>query len=98
MTRILLTVLLPLLLPTLLYVVWLATARPAHEAHPPGSARRLPLPWPWLLAAGIGLVALLLYRAEGRIEGVPDGVYVPPKYIDGKVVPGHLVPAVPDKP
>jgi hypothetical protein len=98
MTRILLTVLLPLLLPTLLYVLWLATARPAHQAHPAGSAERRPLPWPWLLAIGLGLMALLLYRAESRVSGVPDGVYVPPKYMDGQVVPGHLVPPVPGKP
>jgi hypothetical protein len=95
MTRIVLTVLLPLLLPTLLYVVWLATARPAHPA---GPAERRPLPWPWLLAAGLGLVTLMLYLAESRLSGVPDGIYVPPRYIDGEVVPGHLVPAAPSKP
>jgi Family of unknown function (DUF6111) len=91
--RVVLTVLLPLLLPTLLYVLWLATARPASLA---GPAPR-PLPWPWLLAAGLGLVAVLFYLAGTRLGGAPDAVYVPPKYTDGEIVPGHLVPAEPGK-
>jgi hypothetical protein len=96
MTRIALTVLLPLLLPTLLYVLWLAMARPAHQVRLPPVERRA-LPWPWLLAIGLGLAALVLYRAESRLSGATEGVYVPPKYVDGQVVPGHLVPADPGK-
>jgi drug/metabolite transporter (DMT)-like permease len=97
MTRLVLTVLLPLLLPTLLYVLWLAAAGPAHPAHPGGAPPRRPLPWPWLLAAGLLLMAAMLYFVGTRLGGTPDGVYVPPKYIDGQVVPGHLVPAEPGK-
>jgi hypothetical protein len=100
MTRLVLTVLLPLLLPTLLYVLWLAAAgpaHPAHPAHPAGASPRRPLPWPWLLAAGLLLTAAMLYLVGTRLGGTPDGVYVPPKYIDGQVVPGHLVPAEPGK-
>jgi hypothetical protein len=89
MTRILLTIVVPLLLPTLLYLLWLAAARHATFAAP-GVWRALP--WPWLVGAGVALAALMLYVIGTRIGGSPQGIYVPPQYIDGRVVPGHIVP------
>jgi hypothetical protein len=89
MTRIVLTIALPLLLPTLLYLLWLLAARRAVLAAPePWRA----LPWPWLVGAGVVLAALMLYVIGTRIGGSPQGVYVPPQYIDGRVVPGHVEP------
>jgi hypothetical protein len=89
MIRILLTIVLPLLLPTALYLVWLVAARRVEFAAP-GPWRALP--WPWLLAVGLALAAVVLFVVGTRIGGSPQGVYVPPKYIDGKVVPGHVEP------
>jgi hypothetical protein len=87
MIRVLLTVVLPLLLPTALYLLWLL------------AAQRLPLaapgPWrasPWLVGIGLALVAAMLYFIGARVGGSPQGVYVPPRYIGGEVVPGHVVP------
>lgn len=88
--RIFLTIVLPLLLPTLLYVLWLVTARRAQLAGPqPWRA----LPWPWLAAAGVIATALLLFYLRVNLGGSGQGVYVPPRYIDGRIVPGHLEPA-----
>lgn len=92
MTRVFLTIVLPLLLPTLLYVFWLVAVRRAEFAGPEPWRT---LPWPWLVAAGVLLTALLLYFVSVRVGGSPQGVYVPPQYIDGRVVPGHVVPAAP---
>jgi hypothetical protein len=89
MTRILLTIAVPLLLPTLLYLLWLAAARRTVLAAP---APWRALPWPWLVGAGVALAAVMLYLVGTRIGGSPRGVYVPPQYIDGRVVPGHVVP------
>jgi chromate transport protein ChrA len=88
MIRILLTVVLPFVLPTLLYVVWISTMRHAAPATP---APRPALPWVWLVAAGVLLTALLLFLVNLRL-GTSDGTYVPPHFIDGRVVPGEVVP------
>ena len=92
MIRILLTIVLPLLLPTLLYMLWLVASRRTALAAP--SPWR-DLPWIWLAAAGIVLAALLLFFINVRVGS--QGIYVPPKYIDGRVVPGHVVPAEPGR-
>jgi uncharacterized protein DUF6111 len=92
MIRILLTIVLPLLLPTLLYLLWLAASRRAALA---GPAPWRDLPWVWLAAAGVALAALLLFFINIRVGS--QGTYVPPQYIDGRVVPGHVVPAEPAK-
>ncbi len=93
MTRILLTIVLPLLLPTLVYVLWLAATRRAALA---GPAPWQALPWVWLVGAGVALAALLLFIIGVHV-GSPEGTYVPPRYIDGRVVPGHIVPAEPGR-
>jgi len=92
MIRILLTIVLPLLLPTLLYLLWLAASRRAAFAMP---VPWRDMPWVWLAAAGIVLAALLLFFINVRVGS--QGAYVPPKYIDGRIVPGHVVPAEPHK-
>ena len=92
MIRILLTIVLPLLLPTLLYLLWLTASRRAAWAAP---APWRDMPWVWLAAAGIVLAALLLFFINVRVGS--QGAYVPPKYIDGRIVPGHVVPAEPHK-
>jgi hypothetical protein len=89
MIRVLLTVVAPLLLPTLLYLLWLVVAQRVPLGGP-GPWRALP--WPWLVGIGLVLVAAMLYFIGTRVGGSPQGVYVPPRYIDGEVVPGHVVP------
>jgi hypothetical protein len=94
-TRILISIVLPLLLPTLVYILWLAATRRAALAGP--SAWQA-MPWPWLVTAGVVLAGLLLYVVNVRIGDSGQGRYVPPQYIDGRVVPGHVVPADPARP
>lgn len=89
MIRILLTIVLPLLLPTAVYLLWVV----AVQRVPFGaSAQWRALPWPWLVGIGVVLVAAMLYVLGTRVGGPPLGIYVPPQYIDGQVVPGHVVP------
>ncbi|HJT05802.1 MAG TPA: DUF6111 family protein [Stellaceae bacterium] len=92
MIRILLTIVLPLLLPTLLYLLWLTASRRAALAAP---APWRDMPWVWLAAAGVVLAALLLFFVHIGVGS--RGTYVPPKYIDGRVVPGHIVPGEPGR-
>jgi hypothetical protein len=85
MTRVLLTVILPLIAPTALYVLWSLTFSKAEAA----SQVRLPIAWlalaGALLAAGI-LVIVVQFGGGG------EGVYVPPHLSNGDIVPGHIEP------
>ncbi len=82
MTRILLTYVLPLLLPTALYLLWLRFA---------GGGARREVPWMWLAIAGLGLAAMVL-SGLALSGGDKDGIYEPPHVENGKIVPGHVRP------
>jgi hypothetical protein len=92
MLRILATIIIPLLLPTMLYLLWLAAVRHLRLAN---VAPWRSLPWAWLAGAGIVLAAAMLYAIGTRLGGERQGIYVPPQWIDGKIVPGHVEPAAP---
>jgi len=93
MIRVLLTIILPLLLPTLLYLLWVLTMRRDNLSAGAQPLRDLPLVW--LAVAGVALVALVLVVASVRFGGGSSGVYVPPTTVNGQIVPGHVVPAQP---
>lgn len=90
MIRIALTILLPLLLPTLVYVIWLATLARGQPAGLP-LPRQGP-PWIWLAAGGVVLAAIALAVLNVGVGGSPEGTYVPPHAVDGHVIPGHVIP------
>jgi len=89
MGRVWLTVILPLFLPTILYVVWAVAMQRGGRA---GLQRS----WPWLVIAGVAFSGFVLLGAWFRSGGGGTGGYVPPHVEDGRVVPGRLVP--PDAP
>lgn len=85
--RLLLTVLLPLLAPTLIYLAWVAV-RVRNGAPPP--VRR---PWLWLAVGGVAFLMLVL-AAWALSEGAPPHArYVPAHLEDGRLVPGATIPA-----
>jgi hypothetical protein len=90
--RIFLTIIVPFLIPTLLYVLWQLAVRRAPLG--PGGLW-LAMPWPWLALVGLALAALLLYGINVRVGSAPQGTYVAPQLIDGRIVPGHVVPTDP---
>ena len=88
MPREFLTLFVPLLLPTVLYLVWLhAVRRP-----PAGAAGWRRLPWAWLALGGVALTALVLFVVTVQFGSTRPGVYVPPRVEDGRIVPGHIEP------
>ena len=90
MSRILLQYLLPLVLPTLLWLTWyLAIGR--HRLTPDGTASKLQHgPWFWLILAGVVLLGgSLVYTALSRGYD-PAGTFVPPRWEGGRVVPGRV--------
>lgn len=91
MSRAFLTVILPLLLPTALYLLWALAMRRAQAVEIGDLLRSLP--WPWLAAAGVALVmAVLILVAFGFGRSADTAHYVPPRTVDGKIVPGHIEP------
>lgn len=89
MLRVFLTIVLPLILPTALYVLWMQLARPAVGDD--GVAWRA-MPWIWLVVAGAALLALVLFVVTVHFGTAQPGTYVPPRYENGRILPGHVEP------
>lgn len=90
MVRVLLTYILPLLAPAAVFVLWTwarATYVRRHGGQPPAIEDG---PWFWLLLSG-GVLVLATLGATALLTeaGRPGDTYVPPRVIDGKIVPGH---------
>ena len=64
MPRVLLTIVLPLLLPTAVYLLWVTALRPARRN---GAPLWRALPWVWLAGVGVALLALVLFVAMSMI-------------------------------
>ena len=92
MLRVFLTIVLPLVLPTAIYVGWLALLHRSAGGEP---VRLSALPFVWLAAAGVLLLALVLVIVTVHFGEPAAGLYVPPRYEGGRVLPPELQP-VPD--
>lgn len=83
------------LLPTLLYVAYIAVMRataPDGSATESGTAQRGILddaPLLYLFAAGVGLVLVMLIAFGSTSGGKPNESYTPPSIKDGHIEPGH---------
>jgi len=93
--RLLLTIIVPFLVPTLLYLLWLAAMRRTSII---GLYGWQALPWSWLLGAGVAATAAMLIVVNVQFGRTPQGTYVPPRAVDGKVEEGHFVPSPPARP
>jgi hypothetical protein len=87
MPRILFTVVLPLLLPTALYLLWVTVLRPARHSD---AALWSALPWLWLAGAGVALLAIVLFVVTVHFGASREGVYVPPRWENDHIIPGHI--------
>lgn len=88
MIRKLLTVVLPILLPFLVYAgyLYLARRRAMAGRGPPGWSDA---PWSWLFLSAAVLLAAALLVLRFTTDMDPGAEYVPPRLIDGEIVPGH---------
>ena len=93
MLRVLLTIVVPLVLPTAIYLLWvrLASRRQSAEARPETSYWQA-MPWIWLAGAGAVLLALVLFVVTVHFGSPQQGVYVPPRWEQGHVIPPHIEP------
>ncbi len=100
MLRVFFTIVLPLVLPTALYLVWVRLAHwspggseQESESERGEAVRWSTLPWIWLAVAGAVLLALMLFVVTVRFGSPQPGTYVPPHVENGRIVPGHIDPA-----
>ncbi|MGF1592477.1 MAG: hypothetical protein ACFCUW_04310 [Kiloniellaceae bacterium] len=90
MLRVVLTVLLPLAAPFLIYLGWLWLGR-RKAAGGVLTVDWRETPWPWLLALGLAAALggmLYLYLSTGH---PPETKLAPPSFVDGVVVPSHPI-------
>lgn len=93
MIRILLEIIVPLALPTVLYLGWLSYARAQARKQGQAEPELGAAPWVWLI--GCGVVFTIAVTAGFSLMGgmAIDGVYVPPQTgPGGQVIPGHIEP------
>ena len=73
----------PLILPTVIYIAYFSVLRPRRGGNFPE------MPWIWLGAAGLLLLAVT-FLALALIGGAEPGEkYQPPKVVNGQIQPGH---------
>jgi hypothetical protein len=89
MLREFLTLVVPLLLPTAFYLIWLRAMRWAEPGR--GASWEGP-PWVWLAASGVALAALVLFVVTVHFGTATPGIYVPAHVENGRIVPGRIVP------
>ena len=90
MLRVVFTIVLPLVAPTAVYLLfaWLASwSSPGREL-----AGWAALPWAWLLGTGVLLLALVLFVVTVPSGTSVSGTYVPPRWENGRIIPGHIEP------
>ncbi len=92
MFRVCLTIVLPLLLPTGLYVLWVGASGAAREGGLPWAT----MPWVWLASAGAMLLAVVLFVVTVGFGARQEGVYIAPRWQSGHIIPGHVEPKLRD--
>ena len=92
MLRVVVSVVVPLVLPTILFFVYAWYVAQRARAAGVEEPKELDVPWSWLGFAGILLAAVSLGVNFMGAGDEPGGVYVPPHMEDGRIVPGRVVP------
>jgi hypothetical protein len=89
MLRVFLTIVLPLVLPTALYLVWVSFFGETRDG---GALSWTAMPWIWLAGTGVVLLAIVLFVVTVSFGEPQEGLYVPPRWEDGRIIPGHIEP------
>jgi len=98
MARVVLTYIIPFLLPLAVYLAW-SWYRGRYVAEHGGEAPRLEKgPWPLLMFLGAVLALATMALTTLTHESGPGSHYTPAYVEDGKIVPGRTAPAEPSPP
>lgn len=88
MIRILLSYILPLAFPFVVYFLWMKLRRSTGDED--GEPKKDP--WFWLFLSGFALMALGLSYTALTGDKITDGTYRPDRYEDGRIIPGEVKP------
>lgn len=86
MMRLLLTILLPFLLPILIFLVYAVYQNRKNPDQP------VTIPWGWLFVLGGALAGITILAVELTNQSAKDVNYQPSRLIDGQIIPGTLTP------
>ncbi|NQU56760.1 MAG: hypothetical protein HQ513_05960 [Rhodospirillales bacterium] len=92
MIRVFLLYILPIVLPSVIYFVWLTYIHKADEGGPDKALIVRQGPWFRLILAGLALMIVGLTVAAVTGGMSPNGTYQAPYAKDGKIVPGQMIP------
>ena len=84
MAREFLTIVIPLALPTIVYLLWLRLST--------GGVNFRIMPLVWMAAVGAVLLAIVLFTVTVHFGTSARGTYVAPRWHDGRIEPGHFEP------
>ena len=90
MLRVVATIIVPLILPSVLYLAWMWLVGSSERGEPAAWGA---LPWLWLAAIGVVLLAAVLFVVTVHFGTSTPGVYVPPRLENGRIIPGHIEPS-----
>jgi hypothetical protein len=97
MLKNLLTVVLPLMLPTLIYMAYAMFGRPKTAAPEVAAVHWWTgAPWTWLITGGVVLAAAVLVTVALTGGFDTAGTYHPARLIDGRLIEGETTPSAPD--
>ena len=80
-----------LLAPSILYIAFLLLSRRLRLSRSQAAETLRQMPWVRLLGSGLVLTAASLVVWAMTGGGDPEGTYVPPRIVDGEIVPGEVV-------
>lgn len=93
MSRLVISYVLPLLLPTIIYFFWRSFIQSRSGGRTDG-AGAYPAwwmaPWPWLAVSGVALLAAVLVALAIFSGARPGAEYQPPRLEDGKIRSGEF--------
>lgn len=89
MSRTLLQILLPLLLPTAIFFLW-TWLFPRQSVSAEGAGHVRDAPWFWLILAGFVLMAGGLTATALTQGGEAGSRIIQPRYEDGRIVPAEI--------
>jgi Family of unknown function (DUF6111) len=87
--RILLTYILPLILPLAVYLVWAWIVRGRNRG-PDDPPFWYEGPWFWLIVAGFAILVSVLATTAYFSGDPPEGDYVPPRFEGGRIIPSQV--------
>jgi len=90
MARVLFQYLMPIVLPTAIYLIWLVHRRRRATATGTVAPTWQQGPWFWLILSGMGISAASFVVGALLAGHSPHGKYVPAEVKNGRVIPGQI--------